>query len=156
KTFWHSGSAYGGFRSMYLRFPQQQFSVVLFSNSTGPKGFNAYRITYQVADLYLAETLRPQPPPKPRSTRPSVPPPKQDLESKQGTFLDPDGAPWVLTARDDSLLVTVGVFSPSTYRTEALSPLRFRSTDKSFSFEMEFQSTGVDSSPTVRVQPMGV
>jgi hypothetical protein len=108
-----------------------------------------------VADLYLADTLRLEPPERPWSTEPSVPISKQDLESKQGTFLDPDGAPWVLTARDDDLLVTVGVFSPSTYRAGALSPVRFRSVDKSFSFEIEFPSAGADSSPTVRVQPMG-
>jgi CubicO group peptidase (beta-lactamase class C family) len=154
KTFWHSGSAYGGFRSMYLRFPQQQFSVVIFANSTGPRGFNAYRLAYQVADLYLADTLRVEPLERPWSTEPSVSISKQDLESKQGTFLDPDGAPWVLTARDDDLLVTVGVFSPSTYRAGALSPVRFRSTDKSFSFEIEFPGAGADSSSTVRVQPM--
>jgi CubicO group peptidase (beta-lactamase class C family) len=156
KTFWHSGSGYGGFRSMYLRFPQQQFSVVLLANSTGPRGFNAYRMAYQVADLYLADTLGLEPPERQWSTEPSVPISKQDLESKQRTFLDPDGAPWVLTASDDdALLVTVGVFSPSTYKAGALSPVRFRSVDKSFSFEIEFQSPGANSSPTVRVQPMG-
>src|SRR5262249_6212508 len=145
KTVWHAGSAYSGFRSMYLRFPERQFSVVVFANSTRPKGFNAYPLAYQAADLYLADSLRPVPPPTPPSAEPTVQLTKQDLEGKQGTFLDPDGAPWVLTAKDGSLLVTVGVFSPPTYRTEALSPMRFRSADKSFPFEIEFQGGGADS-----------
>jgi CubicO group peptidase (beta-lactamase class C family) len=155
KTLWHTGSAYGGFRSMYLRFPQQQFSVVIFANSTGPKGLNAYRLAHQVADLYLADSLRQEPEPKSRSTATSVPISKQDLERKQGTFLDPNGAPWILTANADGLLVTMGLFSPSIYKTEPLSPMRFRSTDKSFSFEIEFHGAEKDSSPSVHVYPLG-
>lgn len=51
------GGAWGGFRSHLLRFPQQQFSVVCLCNVANA---NPGNLTRQVADLYLAERLKPE------------------------------------------------------------------------------------------------
>lgn len=54
KTVSHSGSL-AGYRAYYVRFPEQQFSVIILSNrDDGAPGEKAYR----VADLYLADQLK--------------------------------------------------------------------------------------------------
>lgn len=55
-TVSHSGSL-GGYRSFYLRFPEQKFSVVILGNVTtlGPGG-----LAYSVADICLKDDFRPQ------------------------------------------------------------------------------------------------
>ena len=51
------GGAWGGFRSHLLRFPQQKFSVVCLCNVANA---NPGSLTRQVADLYLADRLKPE------------------------------------------------------------------------------------------------
>ena len=60
------GGALFGYRTELLRFPQQKFSVITLCNlGTSNPG----RLSYQVADLYLAGQLSPEPP---ASAAPSV------------------------------------------------------------------------------------
>jgi CubicO group peptidase (beta-lactamase class C family) len=60
------GGALFGYRTELLRFPQQKFSVITLCNlGTSNPG----RLSYQVADLYLAGQLSPEPP---ASATPSV------------------------------------------------------------------------------------
>jgi CubicO group peptidase (beta-lactamase class C family) len=68
-TVGHGGGD-AGFRSMFLRFPEQRFTVILFSNLAS---FDAGGMARQVADLYLdGEFKQPAPRPHPPSvgTRP--------------------------------------------------------------------------------------
>jgi hypothetical protein len=57
RTIAHSGSD-AGFRSDYLRFPDQRFSVVLLSNLSS---VDVDGLARQVADIYLADQLGPRP-----------------------------------------------------------------------------------------------
>jgi CubicO group peptidase (beta-lactamase class C family) len=58
----HAGSS--AYRSEYLRFPDQHFSVVCLANSGA---IDASALARQVADLYLADLLKPPPAPAPPS-----------------------------------------------------------------------------------------
>jgi CubicO group peptidase (beta-lactamase class C family) len=60
------GGALFGYRTELLRFPQQKFSVITLCN-VGTS--NPGRLSYQIADLYLAGKLSPEPP---ASAAPSV------------------------------------------------------------------------------------
>ncbi len=66
KLVWHAGST--AYRSEYLRFPDQRFSVVCLTNSGA---IDPSALARQVADLYLADRLKPEPAPAP------PPPPEQ-------------------------------------------------------------------------------
>ncbi|MFQ5629281.1 MAG: DUF3471 domain-containing protein, partial [bacterium] len=54
KTVQHGG-ALGGYRAQLLRFPEQQFSVIILSNLAS---FSPGQMAYKVADVYLADQLR--------------------------------------------------------------------------------------------------
>ena len=56
KTVGHSGS-WRGFRSHLMRFPDQQFGVVILCNLDT---FNPLNLAEKVADLYLADALAPE------------------------------------------------------------------------------------------------
>ena len=56
KTVEHGG-ALGGYRAQLLRFPEQQFSVIILSNLDS---FNPTDMAYRVADIYLENQMEPQ------------------------------------------------------------------------------------------------
>ena len=62
KLVWHAGSSSS--RSEYLRFPDQHFSVLCLCN-TG--NIDPLELARQVADIYLADLLKPEPPAAPQS-----------------------------------------------------------------------------------------
>ena len=64
KLVWHAGSSTS--RSEYLRFPDQHFSVFCLCNSGS---IDPSTLARQVADIYLADLLKPQP--NPGSTTPA-------------------------------------------------------------------------------------
>ncbi len=68
KTVGHGGS-FMGFRADYLRFPEQEFSVVVFSNLGN---INPGNISTSVADLYLEELFG------------------EKIEKYEGTYVNPD------------------------------------------------------------------
>ena len=76
----HNGANFG-YRSEYLRFPKQRFSVVVLCNlsSSDPEG-----LARRVADLYLERDFTPDQAPHPKSTLSSPSP-----ETFAGTYLDP-------------------------------------------------------------------
>lgn len=57
KTVSHGG-ADAGYRSFLLRFPEQRFSVSVFSNLAS---FNTYLMSHAIADIYLADQLKEEP-----------------------------------------------------------------------------------------------
>jgi CubicO group peptidase (beta-lactamase class C family) len=62
KLVWHAGSSSS--RSEYLRFPDQRFSVICLAN-TG--AIDPSDLARRVADIYLADLLKPEPAPAPPS-----------------------------------------------------------------------------------------
>ncbi|MGB2644993.1 MAG: serine hydrolase domain-containing protein [Candidatus Acidiferrum sp.] len=73
------GGALFGYRTELLRFPQQKFSVITLCNEGTS---NPGRLSYKVADLYLANQLTPEPA---ASAAPSV-----DVQSLAGTYRNPE------------------------------------------------------------------
>lgn len=71
RTISHGGS-FVGFKSYYLQFPYQKFSVVIHANLGS---FNPGRIARSIADIYLADQFTEPPAPKPqrpKQKRPEV------------------------------------------------------------------------------------
>jgi CubicO group peptidase (beta-lactamase class C family) len=75
KYVWHSGG-FMGFRTEMMRFPELRFTIICLCNSSGSSG-NALLFARQVADIYLADQLGPDPvrfnSARPASTRPQPP-----------------------------------------------------------------------------------
>ena len=66
QTVGHSGS-WRGFRSHFIRFPDQKFGVVILCNLNT---FNPLHLAEKVADIYLTEVLAPEETPEPNNTAP--------------------------------------------------------------------------------------
>ena len=79
----HAGSD-AGYRSDLLRFPAQHFSVAVLCNLS----INPTQLARQVADIYLAAELKPEPP-KPEEKEVKLAPEK--LAGKAGIYYNPDG-----------------------------------------------------------------
>jgi CubicO group peptidase (beta-lactamase class C family) len=80
----HSGST-AGYRAHLTRYPQQQVSVAVLCNAASA---NATQFAEGVADLYLGDAIKPDPPQQPR-TRPqpaAFTADKKDLESYVGRY----------------------------------------------------------------------
>ncbi|HWY69890.1 MAG TPA: serine hydrolase domain-containing protein [Terriglobales bacterium] len=77
-TVEHSGANFG-YRTEYLRFPKQRFSVIVLCNlsSSDPEA-----LAHSVADLYLERDFTSDPTPHPKSALPGP-------ENFAGTYLDP-------------------------------------------------------------------
>jgi CubicO group peptidase (beta-lactamase class C family) len=76
RTTAHSGG-FGGFVTEMLRFPEQRFTVICLSNVRGTLDSTA--LAYRIADIYLANEFKPQPPqtssapaPRPATTAASL------------------------------------------------------------------------------------
>lgn len=98
KTVGHSGGD-AGFRSHLIRFPDQQFAVIVLSNlATLRPG----EICLRIADLYLADQLAPAA----VAVTAVVEPPGLNaalLREYAGVYLDEDGELITMTAKTDSL-----------------------------------------------------
>ncbi len=87
KTVSHGGGD-AGYRTYLLRFPEQKFSVSVFSNLAS---FNPYQLSYTVADVYLADLLKEDttkketPPPAPEE-KPAFDPSALTLSDYTGRF----------------------------------------------------------------------
>jgi CubicO group peptidase (beta-lactamase class C family) len=88
----HSGGD-AGFRSFLLRFPDQHFSVSVFSNTAS---FNPGSLSYAIADLYLKDQLKEekpkaeQGPPAPEEKKIPFDASKIKLAEFVGTFYSPE------------------------------------------------------------------
>jgi CubicO group peptidase (beta-lactamase class C family) len=88
KTVGHGGSD-AGYRADFIRFPDQRFSVVCFCNVSTA---NPSMLTRRVADIYLADKVK-QEPPRPAATAPPAiadaeKPTEQELASKAGVYTE--------------------------------------------------------------------
>lgn len=61
----HHGGSWVGYRLEFIRFPEQQFSVICLANT---EALDAIAMARKVADLYLAGEF-PSPPPEPRAAK---------------------------------------------------------------------------------------
>jgi CubicO group peptidase (beta-lactamase class C family) len=87
KTVGHGG-ALGGYRSVLVRFPEQNFSVICLSNLSS---FNPSRIVQQVTDIYLADQFTEEKArleAKPAEKVKFITLPKKKLQEKAGAYID--------------------------------------------------------------------
>ncbi|HTH57807.1 MAG TPA: serine hydrolase domain-containing protein [Cyclobacteriaceae bacterium] len=86
------GGGDAGYRTFLLRFPEQHFSVVVFSNLGS---FNPAGLCYQIADIYLADQLKEEKPKDEQANTPSPQEPPFDaskikLSDFVGKFYSPE------------------------------------------------------------------
>ncbi len=123
KTVGHGG-ALGGYRSVFVRFPEQNFSVICLSNLSS---FNPSRLGQQVTDIYLADQFtveKEKPVAKPVEETRFIKLPKKKLQEKAGTYMDPKtGAFRRLGLRGNALILEV---SGQRYNLAAVSETEFK------------------------------
>ncbi len=105
KTVSHSGSD-AGFRAMLLRFPEQQFSVIILSNLAG---FNPSDLAKKVADLCLADQFSEALPVQEKLETISLS--ETELADKAGLYYNPEselGASYRLEMRAGKLVMDIG------------------------------------------------
>jgi len=104
KTVGHGG-ALGGYRSAFVRFPEQNFSVICLSNLSS---FNPSRLAQQVADIYLTDHFKEetQPLSKPAEKVKFITLQRKELQDKAGAYIDPKtGAFRRLDLRGNALIL---------------------------------------------------
>jgi CubicO group peptidase (beta-lactamase class C family) len=99
KTVSHGG-AWAGFRSGFVRFPEQKFSVICLTNLASQ---NPDDLCYQVADIYLADLIKEKPIEEKKKAEP-ITLSKQELEEKVGNYKDQRFGIWIsVFMKDDKL-----------------------------------------------------
>ncbi|MEQ9375134.1 MAG: serine hydrolase domain-containing protein [Imperialibacter sp.] len=81
------GGADAGYRTFINRFPEQRFSVIVFSNLAS---FNPGNIAYQIADIYLKDQLT-EIPAQPLEAPPADDQPKEDFDASSVTLSEYTG-----------------------------------------------------------------
>ena len=152
KTVGHGGSFFG-YRTDMIRFPEQRFSVICLCNV---EAVNPGSLVRQVADLYLADQLKPEAA-KAGAARGAaekiVALSAEELKDKAGAYRDTAaGTIWRLTARDGHL--QAAVFGVS-FRLAPLSATHFRAVDAPVQADVHFQRQGPGATGTVRVEMEG-
>lgn len=82
-TIGHGGSD-AGYRSAFLRFPDQRFGVAVLCNLGGPT--NPGELSQRVADVYLADVLKPAAAAASPTDQPEVPLPPEQLSRLPGLY----------------------------------------------------------------------
>ena len=108
KTVGHGGSD-AGYRADFLRFPDQRFSVVCLCNISSA---NPSMLTRRVADIYLADQLKPEPVREGKPTATAATgekPTEQELASKVGVYTERKSGETVrIEIKEGKLTVAVG------------------------------------------------
>jgi CubicO group peptidase (beta-lactamase class C family) len=112
KTIHHTGSM-GGYRAMYLRFPEQQFSVIILGNVDNLQPLDR---AYEVADVLLADLLEEkvsEPQEKPMQAENVKSSVDVDPEIFTGTFYSQElDATYQLFVKDDQIMMKPGAKAP--------------------------------------------
>lgn len=97
------GGAWAGFRSGFVRFPEQKFSVICLTNLSSQ---NPTDLCYEVADIYLADKIKEKPKEEKKKEEP-IALSKQELEEKVGNYQDQRFGMWVtLSMKEGKLMMT--------------------------------------------------
>lgn len=102
QTISHSG-ALGGYRAVFIQFPEQQFSVIILSNL---EIFQPQGLAQKMADIYLADQLQVS---EKKTKKKKVQPPiiqlsEKDLAAVEGQYWSSDiGFPLTINLKNDTL-----------------------------------------------------
>jgi CubicO group peptidase (beta-lactamase class C family) len=102
-TVGHGGSD-AGYRSNFVRFPDQRFGVSVLCNIAAA---NPGELSQRVADLYLAGLLKPQPAAANPADQPEVPLPPEQMTRLAGLYWNANGPTALRFALEDGRLVAV-------------------------------------------------
>ncbi|HEX9165015.1 MAG TPA: serine hydrolase [Gemmatimonadales bacterium] len=121
------GGALAGFRTSIVRFPDQHFTAIVLCNFAQA---NPDAYAHRVADIYLADKLRPEPPRQMETGNATAARPAPTLTTKQlaayaGRYTSPElDVTWTVAPKDSALVGTGARGAPLTFR--AVAPDTFR------------------------------
>jgi len=131
------GGAFIGYRAMTMRFPDQRFSVIMQCNLGT---MNPSNLARRVADIYLADQLKPEAKRSVESDLKFIELTAQDLKERAGAFQNPNnGVIWKIHSRDGKLAADV---AGQTIRFGAISSTEFRSTGIPANIVLRFEKLG--------------
>ncbi len=147
KTVGHGGSD-AGFRSQVVRFPEEDFAVIVLSNLSA---ISTNRLAMQVADIYLSKKTKAKKSPKKKVKRTSVALDPKILEFYEGQYqIRPD---YVLTIKKQDKQLTVQSTGGRKYVLYAESErLFFR---RNANFEIFFEINNVGHITKITIQDNG-
>lgn len=151
KTVSHGG-ALGGYRSFMVRFPEQDFSVICLANLSS---FNPAKLSYQVADIYLADKLMPDKPTpeKSKTILKTTQIPESKLREKAGPYMDHrTGEVLTITYSEGKLSIEA---SGQTFLLAAFSEMDFEVVGTLQAVKIRFEKPAKDKSLLIHVLPEG-
>jgi CubicO group peptidase (beta-lactamase class C family) len=136
KTVSHGGG-WAGYRAQLIRFPEQKFSIVCLANLGT---INPTRMTYKVADIYLADYFKEKPgkntigkKTKQRFIKLS----RKVLKKRTGAFRNPKtGSFWTLSEKENKLQVKTT--SGFIFHLSPLSKTKFHAVDAPVEIKLNF------------------
>jgi len=144
KTVGHGG-ADAGFRSQVVRFPEEDFAVIVLSNLSA---INTNRLAMQVADIYLSKKTIEKKPSKKKAERASVELDSKILESYEGIYqIRPD---YVLTIKKQDEQLTVQGTGGRKYILYAESERMFFRRNANFEIFFEINNVGDITKITIK------
>lgn len=144
------GGAFVGFRAEMIRFPEQRFSVICLCNLST---INPSRLARQVADIFLADQMKPEAKATGAGERPSVRLSERELNAMTGAFYDPEtGAVWQISAAEGVLIARVG---RRRFRLMPVTRWRFRAMNAPVHIEVRFEERSGAAPSRLRVHVEG-
>ena len=133
KTISHGG-ALGGFRAHLVRFPEQSFSVICLSNLST---FNPARLSFQIADIYLAGVFREEL--KKEEKVKFIKLPEEKLKEKAGIYVHPESGEMMSVIFDKKEQRLVCSVSAQSFPLAAVSETEFKALDAPLRFLIKFE-----------------
>ncbi len=144
KTVGHGGSD-AGFRSQVVRFPEEDFAIIVLSNLSS---INTNRLAMQVADIYLAKKIKEKKPLKKKYKRASLELDPKILESYEGLYqIRPD---YVLTIKKQDKQLSVQGTGGRKYVLYAESERLFFRRNANFQITFTINNVGNITKITIR------
>lgn len=132
KTIGHGGS-WVGFRSAFLRFPEQKFAVVCLANLST---INPSFLCKKVADIFLANGLKAEPEKEAKREITPIALPKEKLERLIGNYQDEESGMWVtICVEDDKLKVA---YQGQEFLLLPVSETKFQALDAPYGISLDF------------------